>query len=44
MAKGKVYTTRYGKVRVRRVKGVGTVITDPKGNVIKVKVSQGGAR
>lgn len=39
MGKGKVYATRYGKVRVVRVKG-GTVITDPKGNVIKVKASR----
>ena len=39
MGKGKVYTTRHGKVRVVRVKG-GTVTTDKHGNVINVKVAR----
>jgi hypothetical protein len=39
MGKGKVYSTRYGKVRVVRVKG-GTVTTDKHGNLINVKVSR----
>jgi hypothetical protein len=40
--KGKIYNTRYGKVRVVRVKG-GTVTLDSKGNVVSsnVKVSDG---
>lgn len=44
MGKGRIYSTRNGKVRVVRVKGLGLVVTDPKGNVINVKTSPGGAR
>lgn len=38
MGKGKVYTTRHGKVRVIRVGGQ-TVKLDSKGNVLGVKVN-----
>lgn len=37
--KGKVYTTRHGKIRVVRVKG-GTVSFDKHGNQVSVKVSR----
>jgi len=39
MSKSKVYATRYGKVRVTTVKGLGRVITDPKGNVLRIKAN-----
>jgi hypothetical protein len=37
MGKGKIYSTKHGKVRVVRVKG-GTITLDSKGNVIGTKV------
>lgn len=36
MSKGKSYTTREGRVHVRRVNG-SRVITDSKGNILRVK-------